>query len=320
MGGGRFFYFVGLGKSCIFAAMKIVEAIARYHDYIAHERRLSPRTVGAYDAVLEGLEEWLRVQGVVEMEDLTARDLRAWEMEHMARGEAAATVCQRLSAVGSWLRYLRRQGLYDRDLMAKVSAPRLPKRLPVFFRESETEHLYEAGLFGEDFWGQRDKLMLRMLYETGIRRSELVGLRESSVDVGALTVKVRGKRDKERVIPIEIELAHNISDYIALKKEQQGLGASEWLFVNHRGEQMRPEGVNYVVKKYMTSLSDADRVSPHVFRHSFATHILSEGGDLVAVKELLGHENLATTEVYTHVTREHLKEVYRQAHPRGRRK
>jgi len=210
--------------------------------------------------------------------------------------------------------------LYDRDLMAKVSAPRLPKRLPVFFRESETEHLYDAGLFGDDFWGQRDKLMLRMLYETGMRRSELVGLREGSVDIAALTVKVRGKRDKERVIPIEIELAHNISDYIALKKEQQGLGGTEWLFVNHKGEQMRPEGVNYVVKKYMTSLSDADRVSPHVFRHSFATHILSEGGDLVAVKELLGHENLATTEVYTHVTREHLKEVYRQAHPRGRRK
>ena len=301
--------------------MKVGEAIACYHDYIAHERRLSLRTVEAYDAVLEELEAWLASQGVEEMELLTARDIRAWEMEHMGRGEATATVRQRLSAVSSWLRYLRRQGLYDRDLMAKVSVPKLPKHLPVFFRESETEHLYDAGLFGDDFFGQRDRLMLRMLYETGMRRSELVGLREGSVDVSGLSIKVRGKGAKERVIPIEIELAHNISEYIALKREQEGpTGGAEWLFVNRKGEQMSPESVYYVVKKYMRPLSDADRVSPHVFRHSFATHILSEGGDLVAVKELLGHENLATTEVYTHVTREHLKEVYRYAHPRGRKR
>ena len=225
---------------------------------------------------------------------------------------------RRLSSVSSWLRWLRRSGMLEADLMAKVSAPRQPKRLPVFFKESETEHLYDEGLFGDDFTGRRDALMLRMLYETGMRRSELAALREASVDFHNLTVKVLGKRTKERLVPIEIELAHNISDYIALKR--QTVGENEWLFVNAKGRQVSAGVVYHVVRKYMTGLSNADRISPHVFRHSFATHILAEGGNIQAIKDLLGHENLATTEIYTHVTREHLKEEYRHAHPRSRRK
>ncbi len=278
---------------------------------------MSPRTVEAYDTVLGELVEHLEAIGVSELDALQARDLRAWEMEHMDRGEKAATVKWRLAAVSSWLRFLRRHSLFDRDLMAKITTPKQPKHLPVFFRESETEHLYDQGLFGDDYFGQRDKLMLRLLYETGIRRAELVGLREGSVDLSALTLKVRGKGDKERLIPIENELVHNISDYLALKRQE--MGDTEWLFVNRKGEQMQPASVYGVVKKYMSGLSNADRISPHVFRHTFATHILNEGGDLMAVKELLGHAKLDTTEIYTHVTRERLKEVYRQAHPRGRK-
>lgn len=298
--------------------MKLDESIARFHDYVATERRMSPRTVASYDKILSDLATWLHGQGIDDLDDLDTRDLRAWEMEHMDRGEKPATIKWRLAAVGSWLRFLRRHGLFERDLMAKMTAPRLPKRLPVFFRESETEHLYDEGLFGDDFQGQRDRLLLRLLYETGIRRAELTGLRENSVDFSAMTLKVLGKRNKERLIPIEIELAHNISEYISLK-HQNGYGA-EWLFVNSKGAQMSGDNVYYVVKKYMSLLSNADRVSPHVFRHSFATHILDEGGNIRAIQELLGHESLATTEQYTHVTREHLKEVYTYAHPRGRKK
>ena len=126
-----------------------------------------------------------------------------------------------------------------------------------------------------------------------------------------------GKRNKERLIPIENELAHNISQYLALKEQEKG--PSEWLFVGAKGQQITPQDVYRTVKRYMTVLSDADRISPHVFRHSFATHILNEGGNIEAIKELLGHADLATTEVYTHVTREHLKEVYKHAHPRGKK-
>ena len=298
--------------------MKLEESIARFRDYIANERRLSEATMRWYMSDLEDLACYLKAAGVSELEQLTARDVREWELHHIERKESPRTVRRRMAAVGSWLRFLRRRGYYGEDLLAKVSVPKQPKRLPVFFRESETERLYDAGLFGDDFFGRRDRLMLRLLYETGIRRAELVGLRDGSADLSALTLKVRGKGDKERLIPIEIELAHNISEYLALK--QQEMGDVEWLFVNRKGKQMSPESVNYVVKKYMTSLSNADRVSPHVFRHSFATHILNEGGDLAAIKELMGHENLATTEIYTHVTRERMKEVYRQAHPRGRKR
>ena len=297
--------------------MTITEAISRFEAYIATERRLAAGTVRNYIGDLEDFAEWLRQQDIEDLDEVTAREVRSWQMEHMERGEKAGTVKRRLSSLGSFFRYLRRHGLFDADIMAKVSAPKQPKHLPVFFKEKETERLYDEGLFGDDFMGQRDKLMLRLLYETGMRRSELAGLTTASVDFSSLTIKVLGKRNKERLIPIENELAHNIKQYLALKEQEKG--SSEWLFVGARGRQITPQDVYLTVKRYMTALSNADRVSPHVFRHSFATHILNEGGNIEAIKELLGHADLATTEVYTHVTREHLKEVYKHAHPRGRK-
>jgi integrase/recombinase XerC len=298
--------------------MTVDEAIERFHTYIATERRMAAGTVQNYIGDLRDFADWLARQQVTTLDEVTAREVREWQMEHMDRGEAAGTVKRRLSSLSSWFRFLRRHGFLEADIMAKVSAPKQPKRLPVFFKESETERLYSEGLFATDFMGQRDKLMLRMLYETGMRRSELAGLKVSSVDFSSMTIKVLGKRNKERLIPIENELAHNIKDYLALKEQE--MGESEWLFVGRKGRQITPADVYQTVRKYMTALSNADRISPHVFRHSFATHILNEGGSIEAIRELLGHADLATTEVYTHVTREHLKEVYKHAHPRSRKK
>lgn len=298
--------------------MTLDAAIAQFHDYIAHERRMAAGTVGNYMADLHDFASFLQLQGGVELEEVGAREVREWQMEHLGRGEAAGTVKRRLSSLSSFFRYVRRQGMLEADVMAKVTPPRQPKRLPVFFKEGELEHLYDECIFPADFMGRRDALMLRMLYETGMRRSELVGLTEASVDFSALTLKVLGKRNKERLIPIELELAHNISEYMTLKRQE--VGEIEWLFVNRKGKQIVPGEVYRVVRKYMPALSNADRISPHVFRHSFATHILNEGGNIQAIKELLGHEDLGTTEVYTHVTREHLKEVYRHAHPRSKKK
>jgi len=298
--------------------MTVDEAIERFHTYIATERRMAAGTVQNYIGDLRDFADWLARQQVTSLDEVTAREVREWQMEHMDRGEAAGTVKRRLSSLSSWFRFLRRRGFLEADIMAKVSAPKQPKRLPVFFKESETERLYSEGLFATDFMGQRDKLMLRMLYETGMRRSELAGLKVSSVDFSSMTIKVLGKRNKERLIPIENELVHNIKDYLALKEQE--MGESEWLFVGRKGRQITPADVYQTVRKYMTALSNADRISPHVFRHSFATHILNEGGSIEAIRELLGHADLATTEVYTHVTREHLKEVYKHAHPRSRKK
>ena len=298
--------------------VRVTEAIEKFHSYIANERRMAAGTVHNYVTDLYDFAQWLEAQDITSLDEVTAREVRSWQMEHMDRGENPGTVKRRLSSLSSFFRYLRRHNLFDSDIMAKVSAPRQPKRLPVFFKEGELEHLYDEGLFPDDFRGQRDKLMLRMLYETGIRRSELAGLKVQSVDFSSLTIKVLGKRNKERIVPIESELAHNISEYIALKEQEKGV--SEWLFVGLKGGQITVEDIYNTVKKYMPLLSNADRISPHVFRHSFATHILNEGGNIQAIKELLGHADLATTEVYTHVTREHLKEVYSHAHPRAMKK
>lgn len=298
--------------------MKIEEAIDRYCDHLSTERRMAAGTVHNYRTDLTDLCRHLKAAGIDEVEDITGRDVRDWQMQHMDEGLKASTVKRQLSSLRGWFRWMRLEGISHTDVMAKVTAPKLPKRLPVFFKEKELEHLYDAGLFGDDFAGRRDALMLRMLYETGVRRSELTGLREASVDLSGLTIKVLGKRNKERFIPIEAELAHNISDYMALKLET--VGPTEWLFVNLKGQQLSTTTVYNVVRRYMGALSTADRTSPHVFRHSFATHLLNEGAGIRPIQELLGHADLSSTEVYTHVSREHLKEAYRQAFPRGKKK
>ena len=303
---------------CIFATMKVGEAIDLFAAYITSEARLSAGTVRNYLGDLGDFCEYLEQQHVDSLEDVTSREVRSWQIMHMDRQEAPGTVKRRLSSLSNFFRYLRRHDYLHADVMANVTVPKQPRHLPVFFKEKEVERLYEDGLFAPDFAGQRDALMLRMLYETGIRRSEIIGIRESSVDLTAMTIKVRGKRDKDRIVPIELELAHNISRYLALK--YQTWGASEWLLVNDKGEQLTANKVYTTVKRYMTLVSNADRISPHVFRHSFATHILDNGGNIQAIKELLGHADLSTTEVYTHVTREHLKEVYQHAHPRSKNK
>ena len=295
--------------------MNIEEAIALYHDHIAVERRMAPGTVRNYITDLDGLRQYLAAMGVSDTDDLTSRDLRSWQMSHAEQGEAAGTIKRRLSSVRGWLRFLRRKGIVESDLMARVSSPKLPKRLPVFFKQSELEHLYDEGLFGTDLYGRRDRLLLRMLYETGMRRAELAGLTEASVDLRGLTVKVLGKRNKERYIPIEPELAAAIGEWIAMKHE--AVGPTETLFINRHGKPLSPNMVYQVVHRYMSVLSTADRTSPHVFRHSFATHMLNEGAGLKAIQELLGHADLSSTEVYTHVTRQHLVDVYRHAFPRS---
>ena len=293
----------------------ISDSIALFHNYIANERRLAIGTVHNYDDDLHDFSAFLEENGVKMLDDLSTTDIREWQMMHLKRGDVPGTLRRRLSTLSSWCRFLRRRGLLERDIMASITPPRMSKRLPIFFRENELEHLYDGGLFPDDLTGQRDALMLRMLYETGVRRSELAGLRMASVDLSARMIKVLGKRNKERLIPIEEELMMAIQNYV--KRRDAELGPSEWLFVRTSGKPISPDDVYRVVKRYMPLLSNADRISPHVFRHSFATHLLNEGGNIQAISELLGHADLSTTEIYTHLSRTHLKEVYKKAHPRG---
>lgn len=290
-------------------------AIDAFVLYIRTERRLSPRTVRAYADTLAPFAAFLAERFEIgSVEQLTHLEVREWQMTLAEQGYSANTQRTMLAAVRAFVKFCRRQQWLQSDIMAKVSTPRLPRHLPVFYTESETAAVYNPDLFADDFEGRRDQLLLQLLYETGMRLSEVVGLKESSVDFYANSVKVLGKRDKERIIPLENEILHNIKCYFSLKREN-GF-SSEVFFVRADGTPFTRYDVSKAVKKYMGPVSKADRISPHVFRHSFATHLLNEGADINAIKELLGHTDLSATEVYTHVSRQHLKETYKHTHPR----
>lgn len=295
--------------------MNLQESIARYIAYIADERRLSPYTVRNYRGDLELFAQYAEDQGVSQLDELDSRLIRSWQMMRM-EDHSARDTNRALCSLRGWCRYMRKMGEMTSDPFQKVGSAKMEKKLPVFFKEKEAERIYEEKTFLPTFEGERDKLLLRTLYETGIRRSEAIGLMESSIDAANRQIKVHGKRDKERIIPIENELLQNIFRFIALKRENNV--EDPHLFTNSKGRPMSGNDVYKVVKQYMSGLSMADKVSPHVFRHTFASHMLNEGANIDAVKELLGHTDLMATEVYTHVTREHLKEAYRHAHPRAK--
>ena len=312
---------------CIFANVKIETAIRYFADYVATEKRLAASTRRYYVGEVERFGRYLEAQKIEEVDEVEAYHVRDWQMELMSAGEAVGTVLKQLAALRAWFKYLRRQGYCERDIMAKITPPKTPKRLPVFFREKEVERIY-ADMFPHTFDGEREKLVLRMLYETGMRRSELAMLRLGGLDLSAGSIKVRGKGDKERIIPIENELAQNISRFLTLREEKivelkcadEHYEETDRLLINGKGRAVSDGMIYLIVKRYMSPISTAERVSPHVFRHSFATHMLNEGANIDAIKELLGHSDLGTTEVYTHVAREHLKETYKHAHPRANKK
>lgn len=307
----------------IFAVVKIDESIVFFANNVSAEKRLAKGTVAYYVGEVRRFADFLQAEGIEEVSEMTAGNVREWQMSLMDNGEAPSTVVKQIAALRAWMKFLRRQGVLDQDIMAKVSIPKMPKRLPVFFRETEVEKIY-ADIYPKNYDGELDKLILRMLYETGMRRSELAGITLDCIDLSRLTIKVLGKRNKERIIPIESELAHNISKYLSLRNklasEMELPLSTDKLLVNSKGREVSASMVYSIVKKYMTVLSSADRISPHVFRHTFATHMLTEGANIDAIKELLGHSDLAATEIYTHVTREHLKETYKHAHPRATNK
>lgn len=305
---------------CIFAIMKIGEAIERFLNYIKVERKYSDYTVRNYSEALQGFSDYLSAEGITDVETISDKEVRQWQMLLTDEGKQPRTVRLALAALSSWFRFLRREHIIHADIMVRIKSPKIPHQLPVTFRESEVEPIYDETLpiFADTFEGHRDRLLLRLLYETGMRRAEVVSLTEAAVDLSTFSIKVVGKGNKERVIPIAPEMARAIGTYLDYKHRLPL--QSERLLVRPDGKALAYYQVGTIVKRYMSLLSSAGRVTPHVFRHSFATHLLNEGADITAIKELLGHASLSTTEIYTHVTRRHLLETYKHAHPRALKK
>ncbi len=256
-------------------------------------------------------------------EEMPADVIRQWVVEMMDKGNAATSVRRRLSSLRSFYKFLLRRGLVTRDPVHNLPSPKVEKKLPAYIREAEMDRLFDGDFFSEDYQGFRNRMILLTFYSTGIRLSELVGLAERDVDLDQMQLKVTGKRNKQRIIPYGDEFGDNLRHYLAERSTfaQQKQSADKSLFLDERsGQQMTPQKVRDIVKKYLSMVTTQRRNSPHVLRHTFATAMLNHNADLQSVKELLGHESLSTTEIYTHTTFEQLKEMYNQAHPRAKTK
>lgn len=285
--------------------------------YLRFEKNYSDDTIVSYGTDLSKFEEYFKT--VDENLDFAAVDadiVRGWVLSLMEGGCTATTVNRKLSSLRSFYRYLLRQGVVSVDPLMKVTGPKKKKPLPVFVKDADMARLLDDTAFDAGFEGVRDRLILEMFYETGIRRSELINLTDADVDLYAKQIKVTGKRNKQRLIPFGDELKEDIEAYLSAKKDFLPDGG-EAFFVRKNGKALYPYLVYLLVKRNLSKVVLLKKRSPHVLRHTFATSMLNNHAELEAVKELLGHESLTTTEVYTHTTFEELKKVYEQAHPRA---
>jgi integrase/recombinase XerC len=284
--------------------------------YIRTEKRYSRNTVTSYKNDLDQFFEWLEMNNPgFSIDSVTLAEVRGWMVSLLEGGAATGTVHRKMSALRAFFRYLRKHGIISTDPMSGLKLPRKAKQLPVFVAEEALDRLLDEFEFGNNFSGIRDRTIVEFLYLTGMRRSELINLRDEDVDLFSGQVRVTGKRGKQRVIPLAPGFIKSVEKYISARRES-GL-AVQWFFVTNRGNKMYDKGVYNIVKRYLSMVTTVEKKSPHVLRHTFATHMLNHGADLNSIKELLGHASLSATQVYTHNTFEQLKKVYKQAHPRA---
>lgn len=289
-----------------------------YLDYLRYERAASERTITEYQADLKAFESFFKsLDSTLSWENMDTDVAREWVVDMMEKGHKTTSVHRRLTALRSCYKFLYRRGYVKKDPVHAITAPKREKSLPAFIREEEMNRLLEQeGMFEDSFGGRRDHLIIAMFYETGLRVSELVGLNMEDVNCGATTLKVTGKGNKQRVVPFGDSLLHLINIYIG-EREQRSLVDDRPFFVSDKGRRLTTDAVWRMVRKQLSLVTVQQRRGPHVLRHTFATSMLNHHADLQSVKELLGHESLSTTEIYTHTTFEELRKVYNEAHPRA---
>lgn len=286
-------------------------------EYLRLERNYSEQTVISYGTDLNQFEAFFKK--FEEELDFTRVDgdlIRQWMVSLMEKGYTATSVNRKLSSLRSFYRFLLIRQLIKADPLRKVLGPKKKKPLPSFLKESEMDKLLDGTDFGDGFKGCRDKMVIEMFYATGMRLSELTGLDDTDIDFFSSQIKVTGKRNKQRLIPFGDELREAMLEYIKIRNEAQPVRSGAF-FIRESGERILKGMVYNLVKRNLAKVVSLKKKSPHVLRHTFATTMLNHNAELEAVKELLGHSSLATTEVYTHTTFEELKKVYKQAHPRA---
>jgi len=295
--------------------MSSLSIIEKFQTYLETEKRYSQHTLTAYSNDLEQFIAFAEIDGNEQLREVNHQLIRGWMVDMLERGTTARSVSRKLSCLRSFFGWLKREGMLSENPMLKVRAPKVEKRLPQFVKESEFDGARLNAVFSNTFDGLRDRLMLEIFYQTGIRREELIQLKER--DVSVTHIKVLGKRNKERIIPIGKELVELIREY--RQNKPQGPDSQEALFVKKDGRKLSAKFVYRKINAYLGVVTNVQKKSPHVLRHTFATHMLNNGAGLETLKELLGHANLSATQVYTHNSFAQINSIYSQAHPRGRK-
>lgn len=287
-----------------------------FFNYIEYQKRYSAHTLTSYRIDLGQFEEYLAKSYEEDLSTATYPMIRSWVVKLIEDGYLTTSIHRKISCVKAFYNFLHKQKILFGNPARNIQLPKNPKKLPVFLTETQTVRLLDDITFPDDFEGKRDKAILELLYSTGIRVSELVTIDEKDIDFSSRAIKVTGKRKKQRIIPVPDYLLRIIKNY-KQQKEQLGENTLPQLFVTKKGKKIYSKLIYRIVNKYLKQVSTSEKKSPHVLRHTFATHMLNNGADINAIKELLGHASLSATQVYTHNTVERIKSIYKHAHPRA---
>jgi integrase/recombinase XerC len=284
--------------------------------YLQYEKRYSKHTLIAYENDISQYQSFL---AQIDQTFLTAthKDIRLWMISLMDNQVEARSVNRKISSIRSLYKFFLKEGVVTENPVIKVQSPKVAKKLPVFISDEKMDTLLDSDVFPDTFEGIRDKLVIELLFATGIRLNELLTLKQRDFLPTEKTIKVLGKRNKERIIPLNISVLNCLDFYLAAKKAQGFEEQNEALIVTTKGLVAYPKLIYRIVRKYLEIISTQSKKSPHILRHSFATSLLNKGADINAIKDLLGHANLAATQVYTHNSIERLKSIYKQAHPKA---
>ena len=292
------------------------KAVDEFLSYLNLQKRFSPLTTKNYAVDLKQFFNFLN-QEVYDsrLSEISYQHVRSFIASLIDKKKSTVSVNRKISCLKSFFKYALKNNLISNNPMQKIQGPKTTKRLPVFIDENQIDKIFNQLKFDSGFEGIRNKLLIDVLYQTGLRRAELINLKETDLDLISLQLKVLGKRNKERIIPFSIHLKRSIQEYLNAKQENNLINS--FLFVNLKNIQLSPQALTKIVSEILSEVTTNKKKSPHVLRHTFATHLLNRGADINAVKELLGHANLSATQIYTHNTIEKLKKSYNQAHPRS---
>ena len=292
-------------------------SIPAFLEYLSLEKKCSPHTLKAYQANLEAFEVFITEQGSLEaIEEVSYGEIRAWIVSLIQSGNTPRTVNRKLSALRSYYKFLLRIGSIPVSPLKEHKALKTDTKVALPFSQEEIQRLLAADFFPEEYTGFLQRTVIQLLYYTGIRRSELIELKVQDVDLSEGLMKVLGKRNKERLLPLLPEIKTQLTQLLEQQKQYQISRESEHFFVNSRGKKLSEAFVYETVKTYLSKVSTKTKRSPHVLRHSFATHLLDQGADLNAIKDLLGHSSIAATQHYTHSSMKKIQDIYKKAHPR----